>query len=151
MKATVYGHHFGDRIIPAAMIAEAVAAVEACTVVARRKASKQIKDSILELLANNGWPRKVKLDAVSQISITSRKDSVGLCFQTGNMARMYADLLKLQALYLRGSVDCAIFILPQDGCAKLLGENIANCDRLRRELEIFDRALSIPLAIIGIE
>ena len=67
------------------------------------------------------------------------------------MSRMYADLLKLQAVYLRGSIDSAIFILPEDACAKLLGDNVANCERLRRELAIFDRAITVPLAIIGIE
>jgi len=151
MNAKVYGHRHGDQIIPDSMIAEAVSAVRACTVVARSKASKAIKDAVLESLSKKGWPGEVTLDPASKISITSMKDKIGLCFQTGNMSRMYADLLKLQAVYLRGSIDAAIFILPESECAKLLGQNIANCDRLRRELEIFDRAISIPLALIGIK
>jgi len=151
MKANVYGHHFGDKIIPEGLINEAKAAIESCSVVPQKKSSKRIKEAILESLAEKGWPGEVTLDTASKISITSRKESIGLCFQTGNMSRMYADLLKLQAVYLRGSIDAAIFILPEDECAKILGDNIANCDRLRRELEIFDRAITVPLAVIGIE
>jgi hypothetical protein len=151
MKAKVYGHRFGDQIIPAPMITDAINAVKACTVVVKRKASKDIKEAILQSLGAKGWPGEIMLDAASKISITSKKDNIGLCFQTGNMSRMYADLLKLQAVYLRGSIDAAMFILPESKCSKLLGQNIADCDRLRRELEIFDRAITIPLAIIGIE
>jgi hypothetical protein len=150
MNAKVYGHRFGDQIIPATMIDEAVAAVKACVVVVKPKASKTIKEAVLESLGTKGWPGEVTLDTTSKISITSKKDKIGLCFQTGNMSRMYADLLKLQAVYLRGSIDAAIFILPEPECAKLLGLNIASCDRLRRELAIFDRAISVPLALIGI-
>jgi hypothetical protein len=151
MKATVYGHRFGDQIIPAPMITEAVSAVKSCTIVVKRKASKDIKEAILATLAGKGWPGEITLDTASKISITSKKNNIGMCFQTGNMSRMYADLLKLQAVYLRGSIDAAIFILPESACAKLLGENVADCDRLRRELAIFDRAITVPLAIIGIE
>lgn len=133
------------------MIDEAVAAVNACTVVVKRKASNAIKEAVLESLGGQGWPGEVNLDTASKISITSKKDRIGLCFQTGNMSRMYADLLKLQAVYLRGAIDAAIFILPEKECAKLLGQNVANCDRLRRELAIFDRTISVPLALIEIK
>jgi hypothetical protein len=151
MKSKIYGYRYGDQIIPASMIAEAVHAVKACTVVVKAKASKAVKEAVLESLANKGWPGEITLDTASKISITSKKGNIGLCFQTGNMSRMYADLLKLQAVYLRGTIDAAIFILPEAECSKLLGQNIANCDRLRRELAIFDRAITVPLAIIGIE
>lgn len=150
MKTKVYGHHFGDKVIPEGLINEVKAAIESCSIVPQKRSSKRIKESILESLAEKGWPGEVTLDTNSKISITSRKQSIGLCFQTGNMSRMYADLLKLQAIYLRSSIDAAIFILPEEEFAKLLGDNVANCDRLRRELEIFDRAITVPLAVIGI-
>lgn len=151
MNTKVYGHRSGDKLIPADLIAEAVAAVDACSIVPKRKASKAIKDAILESLVAAGWPGKVAMDPASKITITSLKNKVGLCFQTGNMGRMYADLIKLQAIYLRGSIDAGIYILPEPACAKILGENIADCGRLMRELPIFDRVITIPLAIIGIE
>lgn len=151
MKAKMYGHRFGDKIVPAAMIAEAVAAIEACSIAPKKRASKSIKDAILASLLSAGWPSKVGMDAISKISITSLKNKIGLCFQTGNMGRMYADLIKLQTIYLRGSIDAGIYILPETACAKILGDNIADRGRLMRELTIFDRAISVPLAVIGIE
>jgi hypothetical protein len=151
MKATVHDHRFGDQIISTKLIAEVTAAIATCTVVPKRGTSKTIKDAVLSELVAKGWPGKVGMDAASKITITSLKDKVGLCFQTGNMGRMYADLIKLQAVYLRGSIDAAIFILPETACAKLLGDNIADCGRLLRELSIFDRVITVPLAVIGIE
>ena len=47
MKATVYGHRFGDQVIPAPLIADAVTAVKACSIAVKRKASKAIKEAIL--------------------------------------------------------------------------------------------------------
>lgn len=151
MKATVYGHRFGDQVIPKSLLDEVIVAIKSCAVTPKSKSSKGIKEKILDALGASGWPGEVTLDSASKISITSKKDNIGLCFQTGNMGRMYADLLKLQAVYLRGAIDAAIFILPSLDCAKLIGENIANCDRLLRELAIFDRAVTVPLAVIGIE
>jgi hypothetical protein len=151
MKANVYGHRFGDTVVPIDLLKEAIAAIESCEILPQRKNSATIKASILTTLGSNGWPGKVGMDTASKITITSLKNKVGLCFQTGNMGRMYADLIKLQALYLRGAIDAGIFILPETACSKLLGQNVADCARLLRELPIFDRAITVPLAIIGIE
>ena len=121
MKAKTYGHRFGDKIVAAVMIAEAEAAIKACTIAPKKKASRAMKDSISAALISAGWPGKVGLDTTSKISITSLKNKIGLCFQTGNMGRMYADLIKLQAVYLKGSIDAGIFILPDPACRQIVG------------------------------
>ena len=151
MKATVYAHRFGDKVVPPTLLQDVVMAVQGIDLVPQRKGSKAIKKAIAEALIAKGWPGKVGMDAVSKITITSKKGKVGLCFQTGNMGRMYADLIKLQTLYLRGVIDAGVFIVPEAECAKTLGSNIARRDRLARELHIFERTISIPLAVIGIE
>ncbi|HJT36745.1 MAG TPA: BglII/BstYI family type II restriction endonuclease [Pirellulales bacterium] len=151
MKANVYSHRFGDKVVPSSLLEEIVGAVADCAIAPQQGSSKSIKSAILDALVSHGWPGKVGLDIMSRISISSLKDKVGLCFQTGNMGRMYADLIKLQTLYLRGTIDAGVFIVPETRCAKLLGENIADCGRLLRELPIFDRAITVPLAVIGIE
>jgi hypothetical protein len=48
----------------------------------------------------------------SDKTVTSMKDEVGLCLQTGNMARMYADLIKLLTLYLDNAIKAAAIIVP---------------------------------------
>lgn len=151
MKANVYGHRFGDKVVDGALLNGVVAAVESCAVVPQRKNSTAIKEAILAALVTKGWPGKVGMDTTSKITITSKKDKVGMCFQTGNMGRMYADLIKLQTLYLRGVIDAGVFIVPEADCAKILGDNITARSRLMRELQIFDRTITIPLAVIGIE
>jgi hypothetical protein len=64
---------------------------------------------------------------------------------------MYADLLKLQTLYTGGSIKTAILVVPTYLAAKALGDNLANYERLTREMEIFERVITVPLAIIGME
>ena len=71
------------------------------------------------------------------MTITSAKDDIGLCLQTGNMSRMYADLMKLQTMYLNNTIKAAAIIVPSQETAKLLGDNIAQAKRLERELAIF--------------
>lgn len=79
------------------------------------------------------------------------KDGVGLCLQTGNMARMYADLIKLQALYLDNAISAAVIIMPSQPLALLIGDNIAQTTRLERELEIFRKAYHVPTIVFGLE
>ena len=85
------------------------------------------------------------------MTITSMKDEVGLCLQTGNMARMYADLMKLQTLYRKGAIGSAVIVLPSNRTAKLLGGNVADAKRLERELNIFEKAYDVPTVVFGLE
>lgn len=48
----------------------------------------------------SGRRHKNGLARGSDLSITSMRDEIGLCPQTGNMAQMDADLIKLQTLQL---------------------------------------------------
>lgn len=98
-----------------------------------------------------GWSPEVCLDSTSRISITSVKSNIGLCIQTGNMSRVYADMLKLQTLYQRKVVNAGVIILPTSIGAKSLGDNVANRDRIQRELDIFTDVISIPLVLFGIQ
>lgn len=87
----------------------------------------------------------------SKITVTSTKNDVGLCLQTGNMSRIYADLLKLQTMYLKSAIKAAVIVVPSDPVAKKLGSNIANAKRLERELSIFSRAYSVPTLVYSLE
>jgi len=87
----------------------------------------------------------------SDITITSMKSEVGLCLQTGNMARMYADLIKLQTLYLNNAIKSAVIVVPSEPVAKILGSNIAQAKRLARELDIFKKAYYVPTLIFALE
>ena len=72
-----------------------------------------------------------------------------MCFQTDNVGRIYADLLKLQTLYTKGNIIAGIILVPQIKTAKELGSNMANYERLIRELPIFSQVITMPLVVIG--
>lgn len=109
-------------------------------------------NEILSLkLKKKGWSDKVRLASTSKITITSMQNDVGLCMQTGNISRIYADLIKLQTLYIENTIKCGIIILPTLNAARKLGGNLANLDRVERELEIFSSVITIPLTLIGFD
>ena len=69
--------------------------------------------------------------------------------QTGNMGRVYADILKLQALYTKGNIIAGIILVPQSRTAKALGSNLVNYERLIRELPIFSQVITMPIVVVG--
>lgn len=151
MNFTSYGHHHGNIEIPDHLRMQVADSINACEVPIQRNNATLLRDDILRRLSLKGWPPEVVIDPTSKISVTSIREQVGLCLQTGNMARMYADLLKLQTLYLRETINAGIIIVPGLEAAKNLGDNLANFDRLLRELQIFERAITIPIMLLGLE
>lgn len=152
MKTKIYNHRNGLSIINKNMFNTVVCSIEQQPVYTLYKNSvTEIKNLILEELHINGWSKECRLDAISHISITSSQDEIGLCLQTGNISRIYADLLKLQLLFTKGQLSAGIIILPTKASAKELGDNMVNFERVTQELEIFRQIITIPLAIIGFD
>lgn len=110
-----------------------------------------VKDDLKDKLLLEGWSGEYRLDTESKITITSYQKRIGLCFQTGNVGRVYADLLKLQSLFAKGNIDAGIFLLPKRKMTRVFGSNCASYERLLKELPIFSQVISIPLVIIGFE
>jgi hypothetical protein len=67
------------------------------------------------------------------------------------MSRLYADLLKMQAMYLDSGLSSAAFVLPSREMAKVFGKNVAQADRLIRELQVFRKVITIPLVIYTLD
>ena len=151
MKYSSRSHCEGERIVPAALRKELAAALESLQVPIEEGASSKVRDEIVSKLRALGWSGELVVSQESKISITSMKGSTGLCLQTGNMARMYADLLKLQKLYLDNSIASAVMIVPSEPVAKALGANLAHATRLERELAIFKKVIHVPMVIYAIE
>lgn len=116
-----------------------------------RGCSQSLRETILNELLFLGWSDRVRISAKRAITITALNQDTALCLQTGNMARFYADLLKLQALQLDGKISAAIYILPVKLAAKKMGQNLANFERLKDELEfVYSKAITIPLLVYGL-
>lgn len=146
-----FGHRFGNIAVDKDIQENVTSAISKAKTKPEKRSSSKIKEEIMTELYTAGWSSEVELDPDSRITITSCKDSVGLVFQTGNVSRMYADLLKLQAMYLKEKISAGVFILPTTTAAKKLGDNISNFERLKKELNIFDRVISVPIMIFGFE
>ena len=152
MKTVIYNYRCGQEIIPADIISSVVQLIESLDYSLGKYEIKNFKDDLSSRLIAFGWSGKVSLSTKSNISITSVLKNIGLCTQTGNMARMYADLMKLQALYMDEKIKAAIFVLPTKACANAFGGNVANYDRFLNELtNIFSKVITVPMLVVGFD
>ncbi|WP_287914875.1 hypothetical protein [Comamonas sp.] len=151
MKHYTFSHCDGEKCVPAATRQDITAAIAAVSTKAGPGAATAIRSQIISKLKALGWSGEIKLAADSDMTITSTKNDIGLCLQTGNMSRIYADLIKLQTMYLNNHIKAAAILVPSLEAAKLLGSNIAQAKRLERELTIFKKAFHVPTIIYALE
>lgn len=151
MKHSISSHCAGADSVPEHIQTEIAQAIKSVAVKPAAGAATRIRDAILAGLKASGWSGKIPVAKGSDITITSMREEVGLCLQTGNMARMYADLIKLQTLYMDNAIKSAVLIIPSEPLALLLGSNIAQAKRLERELAIFKKAYHVPTLVFALE
>ena len=152
MKAILYNYRCGKEIIPVDIIDGMINTIESSNNDLKKYEIKNFKDILSSQLNSLGWSNPIRLSSKSQIKITSMQRKIGLCTQTGNVARMYADILKLQAMYMDEKISAAIFVLPTNHCARSFGGNIAFYDRLLNELtNIFSKVITVPMLVIGFD
>ncbi len=151
MRHSIHSHCSGEEAVAAHLKDEIALAIKGVVRKPVRGAAPKIRDEILGNLKALGWSGKVPVAKGSDITITAMREDVGLCLQTGNMARMYADLVKLQTLYLDNAIKAAVLIVPSEPVALLLGSNIAQAKRLERELDIFKKAYHVPTLVYALE
>lgn len=149
MHVTEYVHGEAAKAIPANLKSEV------CSVLNEihfqtKAGKKEFRFGILKRLKVLGWSDAVRIHEFSKISVTSMRGDTALCFQTGNMSRFYADLLKLETLFRKDRIKAAIYVIPRKSLAKQLGSNIANFERFVEELKIFSVTLTIPMLVLGV-
>lgn len=151
MRHYTLSHCDGEKCVPPGHKKDIAAAIASVTAKAGKGAATKIRGQILDKLRSLGWSGELKLAPDSDMTVTSSKNDIGLCLQTGNMSRMYADLIKLQTMYLDNQIKAAAILVPSQEVAKLLGSNIAQAKRLERELAIFKKAYHVPTLIYALE
>lgn len=151
MNFVKYDHLGGDKAVSAPIQSEVEQAISGVAVKPAKGVAEKIRDAVIKGISAHGWTGEMPVAQGSKISVTSTKSDIGLCLQTGNMSRIYADLLKLQTMYLKSAIKAAVIIVPSDPVAKKIGSNIANAKRLERELPIFSRAYSVPTLVYSLE
>jgi len=149
MSTEIFAFRHASTTIPAAIIEDVKRSVPGRPAI---NSATPCRDAILSTLRKAcGWSDEVKLSPDAKITITSCKEKIGLCVQTGNMARFYADLMKLSLRHTQERIYAAVFVLPTQDLAVQWGSNIANFERLCNELPIFSPVLHIPILVIGLK
>lgn len=124
---------------------------EAPSITLEPRCTSKIRDHVSTEFQNEGWALDVRISQESELSVFSLKDDMAFQLQTGNMSRAPYDLLKLQYLFLNKKIECAALAVPTRDAAKKIGDNIANAERIWKELQIFDRVITVPILLVAFE
>ncbi|MBK9636724.1 MAG: hypothetical protein IPO63_02505 [Bacteroidetes bacterium] len=109
----------------------------------------EIKSNISKRFNHNGWADKIRVGN-SRLTINYLKNKVGVCFQLGNVARTYADILKLAQLGKKNVIDIGVIVVPHKIESKKMGANYAQYDRLASEIKHFEDIIHTPILVIGL-
>lgn len=146
----IYSHKGGSEILRSkAASGELTDAIENCTIKFQKGAPAAIKRDISDVLTSKQWVDKVRVGK-SRLTINFLKEDIGVCFQIGNVARTYADILKLNHLGNKGIIDVGIIVVPHEVESRSLGTNYASFDRLQNEIQLFSNEIITPIVVIGI-
>ena len=122
---------------------------EAPAIRMREGCTAEIREHVRSEFEQQGWAINVKIDQDLGLSVFAMKDDIAVHLQTGNISRAAYDLLKLQHLYHSGQVNVSALALPTKECAVAIGSNIANADRITKELELFSRIITVPIMVVA--
>jgi len=150
MKIVKHSHKGGNNAIAVGLIKDIEDGLGHIKGKLCSRCAPQLRADILDALRHRGWSDKVRISSNFALTLTAMNGRIALCLQTGNMARFYADLLKLQAQFLDEKINAAIYIVPMKDAAKRMGQNMANFERMISELKnLFDRVITVPIIILG--
>ena len=147
-----YSHRSADIVFESRVgILEEIRSVfnDGSTVIGRER-SQEIKNIVSERFSQLGWADNVRVASGSSMTISFMKQQVGVNLQMGNVARTYADILKLDLLGFKGIIQVGVIVVASRSEAKQLGANYAYFERLKRELRIFTDVISTPLLALAL-
>jgi Restriction endonuclease BglII len=108
--------------------------------------------------ADMGWtyhPKATKIQD-SELAADYRKTFVGAAsitvqaeIQFGNMARWYTDIFKFQAAYSQEMIQLGLLVVPTLALANRIDSNVANYERVVRELPAAALSITLPILVIG--
>jgi hypothetical protein len=124
---------------------------EAPAIKIQRQCTPAIHKHVKNEFINEGWAIDVLLNQNHQLAVMALKDDLAFQLQTGNMSRAPYDLLKLQFLFSMKRIQAAALALPTSAAARIIGDNIANAERVDRELKLFDRVITVPISVVAFD
>jgi hypothetical protein len=150
MKTTTHSHNGGGSGAAGRLVDEVVELIKSLHLTFGKNVAPKLRQELLTHLRRHGWSNAVPIKAKFKLTITATNLNVGLCLQTGNASRLYADMLKLQAAFLSGNIEQAIIVVPTRAAAREMGQNIASYDRLVGELGVFRAIITMPIVVVGV-
>lgn len=155
MNFEMYDHRNGGRSVGMAERMGIENVIESLEPPYGKLEPREVTGPILEALGKLGWSGQVLVGQGTKIAITSMHSDVGLAVQFGNISRIYADLLKLQTLYIEEKISSAIIIVPhRDLLGRLSSsgktDNRCSYDRVIREMPVFAKVITVPTLIYGV-
>ena len=124
---------------------------EASSIQIQKGCTADIRSYVENEFIKNGWALNVELAHSHRLKVFAQKHDLAFQLQTGNMNRAPYDLLKLQYLFQSNRISAAAIGLPTKDAAKEMGENLANAERVVRELELFSCVITVPLLVVAFE
>lgn len=124
---------------------------EAPEIKVQPKCTTEIRQYVANEFKKAGWALDVRINQDAQLSVFALKDDLAFQLQTGNMSRAPYDLLKLQYLYQANKIECAALAVPTKLGANKIADNLANAERIGKELAIFDRVITVPILLVSFE
>ena len=124
---------------------------EVSSVRIQKGCTADIRTHVENEFVNNGWALNVELAHNHGLKVFAQKHDLAFQLQTGNMSRAPYDLLKLQFLFQSNRISAAAIGLPTKDAAKKMGENLANAERVVRELELFSCVITVPILVVAFE
>lgn len=111
----------------------------------------KIRDYFRDELLAHGWSDEINLSTNTDLTISAKKEDLAIQIQTGNVCRAAYDLLKLQYLYLEGDIKASVLVVPSKFAAKKIGSNLANYERLYKEIQLFRKVITVPIILVSFD
>jgi hypothetical protein len=154
VKAAGFASHRDARVLleRQRLLTQITGALEAPSVRVGRASSNAVKSHIEDFLRAKGWASPVDVAPNFDLRLNLMRQRTVLQVQTGNIARAFYDLMKMQSLHYQGRAECGVLIVPTAEAARTMGSNLAQFERVRHELEgVFYRQITMPVFIAGFE
>ncbi|TBR36468.1 MULTISPECIES: BglII/BstYI family type II restriction endonuclease [Dyella] len=115
------------------------------------RCTSDIRQHVSKEFQAQTWAIDVKIDQELNLTTFAMKDDLAFQLQTGNISRAPYDLLKLQYLHQSKKIRAAALAVPTKAAAAKIGSNIANAERISKELAVFDRVITVPILLIAFD
>ena len=126
--------------------------LEASELTIERGCTTAVKSHFKTKLENLGWVGSYQLNSLVGVSVNFYFPGVAAVqIQTGNSARAFYDLLKLQSLFDEGVIRAGILIVFHAAESKIVNGNVANYEAVvEQHQNLFRKQIDMPLLILGI-